>query len=407
LVYVIPVEGTIDPALASFVDRIYDEAEDLGAARVILEIDTYGGYIDSAIRIKERVMLSPIPTSSFITKKAISAGALIALSGETIFMAPGTTMGAAEPRVGEKKADEKVVSMWAQELRAAAETYGRRGDIAAAMADADLEIEGIKPKGKLLTLTQKQALDLKMADYSAGNRQELLKLSNLTGARVVEAQPTSAEKMARFVTSPYVSPILLTIGIAGLILELLTAGWGIAGTVGLISMALYFGGHIIAGFSGWEAVLLFIVGVILMLVEAFIIPGFGVAGIAGLGAMIFSIFLTSVSVEQAIISLIIAIIGTVVLIVLSFKFMKTRRMWNRLILGVRQENKEGYVAPIMNLSELYGAEGVTLTPLRPAGSAEIKGMRVDVVSEGNFIPPETKIQVVKIEGTRVVVRPIN
>jgi membrane-bound serine protease (ClpP class) len=229
----------------------------------------------------------------------------------------------------------------------------------------------------------------------------------LTGARVVEAQPTSAEKMARFVTSPYVSPILLTIGIAGLILELLTAGWGIAGTVGLISMALYFGGHIIAGFSGWEAVLLFIVGVILMLVEAFIIPGFGVAGIAGLGAMIFSIFLTSVSVEQAIISLIIAIIGTVVLIVLSFKFMKTRRMWNRLILGVRQENKEGYVAPIMNLSELYGAEGVTLTPLRPAGSAEIKGMRVDVVSEGNFIPPETKIQVVKIEGTRVVVRPIN
>jgi membrane-bound serine protease (ClpP class) len=407
LVYVIPVEGTIDPALASFVDRIYDEAEDLGAARVILEIDTYGGYIDSAIRIKERVMLSPIPTSSFITKKAISAGALIALSGETIFMAPGTTMGAAEPRVGEKKADEKVVSMWAQELRAAAETYGRRGDIAAAMADADLEIEGIKPKGKLLTLTQKQALDLKMADYSAGNRQELLKLSNLTGARVVEAQPTSAEKMARFVTSPYVSPILLTIGIAGLILELLTAGWGIAGTVGLISMALYFGGHIIAGFSGWEAVLLFIVGVILMLVEAFIIPGFGVAGIAGLGAMIFSIFLTSVSVEQAIISLIIAIIGTVVLIVLSFKFMKTRRMWNRLILGVRQENKEGYVAPIMNLSELYGAEGVTLTPLRPAGSAEIKGMRVDVVSEGNFITPETKIQVVKIEGTRVVVRPIN
>jgi membrane-bound serine protease (ClpP class) len=406
LVYVVPIEGNIDPALATFVDRVYDEAEEMGAARVILEIDTYGGYIDAAIRIKERVMLSDVPTSTFVEKKAISAGALIALSGEKIFMAPGTTMGAAEPRVGTEKADEKVLSMWAQELRAAAETYGRRGDIAAAMADADIEIEGVKPKGKLLTLTQQQALDLKMADFAAGSREEILELSDLSGAKVIVGKLSSAEKLARFATSPYVSPVLLTIGIAGLIFELLTVGWGVAGVIGLISMALYFGGHIIAGFSGWEAVLLFIIGVILMLVEAFIIPGFGIAGIAGLGAMVFSIIMTSVSMEQAIISLIVAIFGTVVLVVASFKFMKTRRMWNRLILGERQEKREGYIAPEKDLENLYGAEGVALTPLRPAGSAEINGTRVDVVSEGGFVPPETKVKVVKIEGTRVVVRPI-
>ncbi|MGI6686263.1 MAG: NfeD family protein [Bacillota bacterium] len=405
LVYVVPIEGTIDPALASFVDRIYDEAEDMGAARVILEIDTYGGYIDAAITISERVMLSPLPTSSFVTKKAISAGALITLSGEKIFMAPGTTMGAAEPRKGEEKADEKVVSMWSQKLRAAAETYGRDGEIAAAMADADIEIEGLKAKGKLLTLTQKQALDLKMADFSAGSREEVLELSGLKQVKVVEGELSSAEKISRFSTSPYVSPILLTIGVAGLVLELLTVGWGVAGTIGLISMGLFFGGHIIAGFSGWESLLLFIVGVILMLVEAFLIPGFGVAGIAGLGAMIFSIIMVSVSIEQAIISLIIAIFGTVVLVALSFKFMKTRRMWNRLILGERQEKTEGYVAPEANLSELLDMEGITLTPLRPAGSAEINGMRVDVVTEGGFVPRETKIKVVKVEGTRVVVRP--
>lgn len=404
LVYVIPIEGTIDPALASFVERIYDEAEQAGATRVILEIDTYGGYIDGAIRINERAMLSSVPTSSFVAKKAISAGVLIALSGEKIFMAPGTTIGAAEPRVGEEKADPKVVSMWSQKLRAAAETYGRNGNIAAAMADADIVIKDLKAQGKLLTLTQKQALQLKFADFSAANRQTVLELSDLSDARIVEVQPSSAEKLARWVTSPYVSPILLTIGLAGIILEVFTVGFGVAGTIGVIAMGLFFGGNIIAGFSGWESVLLFIAGIILMLVEAFVVPGFGFAGIAGLGALVVSIVIASASVEQAIISLIIAIVSTVILLAVSFKFMKTRRMWNRLILGVRQEKSEGYVAPEEKLSQLLGEEGVSITPLRPAGSAEINGMRVDVVSEGGFIPSGTKVQVVQIEGTRVVVR---
>jgi len=404
IVYVVPIEGTIDPGLATYVDRAYNEAEQAGATRVILEIDTYGGYIDAAIRIKERVMLSPVPTSSFVTKKAISAGALITLSGEKIFMAPGTTIGAAEPRVGEKKADEKVVSMWAQALRSAAETYGRDGDIAAAMADADIEIKDLKAKGKLLTLTQKQALDLKFADFSATTRKEVLSKSDLSNAQVVEAQPSSAENLARWATNPYVSPVLLTVGIAGMILELFTVGWGVAGTLGILAMGLFFGGHIIAGFSGLESVMLFILGIGLMIVEAFLIPGFGVAGIAGLGALVVSIIIASASVEQAIISLLIAMFGTVVLLVISFRFLKTRRMWKRLILRVRQDKSEGYVAPEEKLTELLNAEGITITPLRPSGSVEIDGRRIDVVSEGGFIPPGAKIQVVKVEGTRVVVR---
>lgn len=407
LVYVIPIEGTIDPALASFVERIYEEAEEQKAARVILEINTYGGYIDAAIRINERIMTSSVPTSSFVTKKAISAGALITLSGEKIYMAQGTTIGAAEPRIGDKKADEKVVSMWSQTLRAAAETYGRDGEIAAAMADEDIVISGLKAKGKLLTLTQKQALELKMADAAAGNREEVLAKSGLSGAKVVVAETSTAEKLARWAVSPYVSPILLTIGMAGIILELFTVGFGVAGTLGIVAMALYFGGHIIAGLSGLESVLLFVVGIILMLVEAFVFPGFGVAGIAGLGALVLSIILVSASLEQAIISLLIAIIGTVILLVISFKFFKTRRLWNRLILGARQDNSEGYVAMEEKESYLLGTEGVTITPLRPAGSAEVNGMRIDVVSEGGFIASGIKVQVVKVEGARVVVKPID
>ncbi len=144
LVYVVPIAGTINPGMASFVERTYHEAEKAGAARVILEIDTYGGYIDSAIRIEERVLASSVPTSSYVTKKAVSAGVLVTLAGEKVFMAPGAVIGAAEPRVGKQKADEKVVSMWAGKLRDAAEIHGKDGTIAAAMADADIEIPGLK-----------------------------------------------------------------------------------------------------------------------------------------------------------------------------------------------------------------------------------------------------------------------
>lgn len=405
-VYVVPINGTIDPGLASFVERIYDEAEENGVTHIILEIDTYGGRIDAAIRIKERILASSIPTVSFVTKKAISAGALITLAGEKIAMAPATTIGAAEPRIGSKKADEKVLSMWRKTLADTAETRGRDGQIAAAMADADIEIPGLVQKGKLLTLTRNEALEQKYADFSAANREEVLEKVDLDNAKVIEVFPSMAETVARWVTHPYISPILLTVGVAGMVLEFFTLGWGVAGTIGLVSLAFFFGGHIIAGLTGWGAVLLFIMGVLLLLVEAFLIPGFGLAGIGGVIAMVVSIVLTSASVEQAIISLVIAFIGTIGVIALSFRYAKTRSMWNRLILGVKQEKNQGYVAPQNNLHDLLGLEGITLTPLRPAGAAEINGLRVDVVTEGGFIPRETKIKVTQIEGTRVIVRRI-
>ncbi len=213
--------------------------------------------------------------------------------------------------------------------------------------------------------------------------------------------------MARWATSPYISTILLTLGIAGLVIEFLTIGWGIAGTIGIFSLVLYFGGHMMAGLTGWESVLLFVVGIILLLVEAFLIPGLGVAGVGGLAALVVSIIMASASLEQAIISLIIALVVTVILLIVSFKFVKTRRMWNRLILGARQEKSAGYVAAGQNLDQLIGAEGITVTPLRPAGAVEINGVRVDVVTDGDFIPRDTKVKVVKVEGTRVVVRENN
>lgn len=404
VVYVVPVERVIDRGLASFVKRSYAEAEANGVKAVILEIDTPGGYINDALAIRDTINHSSVSTIAFVRGGAISAGALIALVADTLVMAPGTTIGAAEPRLGNKKADEKTVSYWAAQLAAAAEEHNRNPKVAAAMADADIEIPNLVEKGKLLTLTDKKAKELGMIDAILASREEVLSEYGLNGAQVVELNPSLAEQLARWITSPLVSSLLLTLGLAGLVIEIFTIGFGIAGTIGLLSLGLYFAGHMLAGLTGWEAILLFLLGLILLAVEALVIPGFGVAGIGGIAALVVSIVLASPSLEHAVMSLVMALVGTIVLLFLSIKLLPTRNVWHRLILGIKQKRDEGYMAPRDTLKQLEGSAGVSITPLRPAGAAEVNGERIDVVSDGGFIPPNTKVKVVKVEGTRVVVR---
>jgi membrane-bound serine protease (ClpP class) len=404
VVYVIPIEGMIDKGLANFVERVYREADKQGVNWVILEIDTPGGLIEEAKRIRKIIDQSKTPTIAYVTGGAISAGALPALTSPELIMAPGATMGAAEPRLGESKAEEKVVSYWAGELAGAAEKNGRRADIARAMADTDIEIPGLVEKGKLLTLTAKQAQEYEMIDGILASRSEVLKTYGLEQAKLFELAPNFTEKVARWATNPYISSVLLTIGIAGFIIEIFTVGFGIAGIIGTIALALFFGGNILAGFSGIGVVLLFLLGLILLALEAFVIPGFGVAGIGGIVSIVGSIFLSAPSLEQAATSLVIAIVGTVVLVALGFKFLPTRKIFRRLVLETKQENTTGYVAGTPRLHKLEGKEGRTLTPLRPAGTAEIDNLRIDVITEGGFIDANAEVKVIKVEGSRVVVQ---
>lgn len=406
-VYVVPISGTIDRGLTNFVERAYEEADAQNAARVLLEINTPGGYLEEAIAIKDIINSAKTPTIAYVTGGAISAGALLALNAPDLVMAPGTTIGAAEPRLGMEKADEKVVSYWASELAGAAEKNGRDPQVARAMADADVVIPGVVEKGKLLTLTAGQAMELGMIDDVLATRAEVLEKYDLAGSSVIEMNFSSTENMVRWLSNPYVSSLLLTIGIAGLVIEIFTMGFGVAGIIGIIALALYFGGSLLAGLSGWGAVLLFLVGLILLLVEVLVTPGFGLTGVGGLVAIIVSVFMTAPSGEQAVISLVIAILGTIILLALSVKFLPTRNIWRRLILNTKQEKDTGYVAPQIDLMKFLNQEGITVTPLRPAGIAEIRGERVDVVSEGAFIPPGMPVKVVKVEGSRVVVRQEN
>lgn len=404
LVYIIPIEKTIDPGLEKFVGRGYEEAKNLKADLILLEVDTPGGLVDAALKINKTIETSAIPTYALVKGDAISAGAFITISCEKIAMQPGGTIGDAEPRIGTERADEKYVSAFAGKMGAIAEQNGRDKDIAVAMVDRDVEIAGLVEQGKLLTLTYTQAEIYGYTDYIVNNRQEFLDKIDLGNARIIEAKPSLAESLTRIITSPFVAPFLLTIGIAGIFIEIFTVGWGIAGTIGLASLSLYFGGHLLAGFTGWGAILLFLLGIILLAVEV-IMPGFGLPGIGGMISIAISIIIAAPNWEAGLISLVLAIVGTIILLLISFKFMKKRKVWERLVLGLNFKKEDGYISQSQDLSKFLGKKGRAFTTLRPAGTAIFEdGTKLDVVTEGDFINKGEKIEIFKVEGIRVVVR---
>ncbi len=343
----------------------------------------------------------------FVANKAISAGALIALSGNDLLMAPGSVIGAAEPRSGSEPVDEKYLSMWRAELAAAAQARGKDPDIAAAMADASIVIEGLSAAGDLLTLTGTQSLTVGIADGVYEGREAALQHYGLQEAKVIENEVTFQEQLGRFLTNPVVAPLLLSLGIAGIVLEVFTAGFGLFGVLGLAGLILYFAGGILAGYAGWLAIFLLVLGLVLLVLEIFVIPGFGIAGISGIAALVAGIVAVSPGWEQAVFSLLIAIVVTVVLIAFSAKYRKTRKLWGRLVLWGKLDKEGGYNSANIALEELLGAKGVAATILRPAGVAIIDTKRIDVVTEGEFIEEGTAVEVIAVEGVRVVVRALS
>ena len=403
--YVIPIQGDIDNGNWLFIQRSYNTALANGATAIIFDIDTYGGYLDSAISIADLILACPVPSYCYVNK-GLSAGSLIALAGETLLMAPGATIGAAEPRLLNQTADPKVISMWAGKLTAVAEARGRDGLIAAAFADADIEIEGLTERGKLVTLTSAQAIEYELADGICNNRAELIAEFDLSAA-VVEMEKSFQEKAGGLLSDPWISIILLTLGIAGIVIEVLTAGsFGLFGTVGLVSFALYFMGHFWAGNIGVGAILLFLIGLILIVLEIFVIPGFGVTGVLGILAVFASLLLASPNFNQALLTLGGSLAAAILIIVITLRNKKTRKVWGKLILAQKLATDEGFVSHDESLSTNLGKRGKAITTLRPAGTADIEGRRLDVVTSGEFIVAGSSVEVILVEGTRVVVREI-
>lgn len=412
LVYLADIDGEIDLGLAPYITRVVREAEKNNASAIIFKINTFGGRVDAATQIKDAILSSKILTIGFINNRAISAGALIALSCNKIVMVPGSSIGAATvvDQSGEK-VGEKYQSYMRSEMRSTAERNGRRTDIAEGMVDERVVIEGLTDSTHLITLTSEEAYKYKIADSLITDYRNVLTAFNLKNAEIVQVSSNWAEEVVRFLNNPIISSILIMIGFFGLMAEIKTPGWGLPGTAGLIALILFFGSSYILQLASMLEILLFVLGLVLLLAEIFIIPGFGVTGVSGIALILVSIFLALLgsdpfldmkTVSMAIIQLSVSLVAALTGLFLLAKFLPKSTAFSRLVLAETQTADKGFVS-FPSDTNLIGKTGIAYTTLRPGGTALIDDRKVDVVADSEYIEKDKKIKVIRVEGIKVVV----
>ena len=426
VVYRVPIEGTIDLGLPPFIQRTLEDAESNEATAVIFDINTFGGRVDAATQIKDAILGADILTIAFINRRAISAGALISLSCEKIYMTGGGLIGAATAvDMTGKKGSEKVISFMREEMASTAEKRGRSKEIARGMVDEELtfthlviggdsikvdDIEGRKD-GKLISLTTEQALKYKIADGTAENMEALLDSLGYSSFETIETAENWSEAIVRFLTNPVVASLLTTFGFLGILFELQSPGWGIPGFVGLACLILSLSASYIAQLATMSDMLFVLTGLALILLEVLVIPGFGIAGLGGIGLMIYGLYLLLLPdipvgeevLGQAMDGFLIGLVGAVIGLVLLVKLMIKTKFWEQITAPDTQKKEDGY-SNTFGWESLQGETGISDTDLHPSGWVRVKDQRIFVVSEGEFIEEGKEIKILSVDGNRVLVR---
>ncbi|WP_319559912.1 NfeD family protein [Marispirochaeta sp.] len=468
-VWVVPIEGDIEASTVVFIRRGIQQARSSGAETIIFRINTFGGRVDSALQIATLIgSVDEARTVAFIPAAAEglgvswSAGALISFACSEIYMAPGTSIGAAAPvyqtAEGMEMAPEKSVSAVRTQLAALAEKNGYPLGVGLAMVDEDVvlqevyiggelrlvtsdELSQVKrqaekdelsfeegmvlvEKEKLLTLTAGQ---MEKYGISSGTVADVKELAGVLGYETAAVEYQSYDPFDRFViliTSAGVVSILMLIGLVATYLEITSPGFGIPGTVAILAYSVVFLGSALIGYFDSLELILLLVGIALLAVEIFVIPGFGAAGIGGIvsiaAALIFSqqdfivpefSWQTDILLKNAArIGLI--FLGSFTLFGLTLLVAPRTGIFRRLVLGpagpgssipmagtavpAEQERKEGVIRT--------GDQGETISGLRPSGTARIAGRRVSVQTQGEFLEAGIPVKVVEVQGNRIVVR---
>ena len=429
-VIIVPVNGEIEEGLAHIVQRAVKEAKLNKAAALILDMDTYGGKVQAAESIMQSIARLDIPTYTYVNTKAISAGALISASTKYIYMAPQSQIGDAKiiqmspiPFLGGAKEidegmKEKAYSAVRAIVRSACEKNNHPYELFEAMMDEDIEITNVIAKGKLLTLTASEAVTQKLAIAVSPSLDKMIEMIGLADSPKNFITPRSGEHAARFLSSMMISGLLLILGLGGLFIEIKTPGFGVPGIIGVVCMALFFWGHYTANLTGWFPVAMFIIGIILLVLEIFVIPGFGVPGILGIILMVAALVLTMIDwvpgdwsntpslneISAAIAVVASSIVGAIVLIIVVAKFLPKTPGIRGVFLSNKIDKEHGYTAfAEKNYQKWIDKTGVAKTTLRPAGKAVIDGILLDVVSQGDFINKNSQIKVVHVDSNHIVV----
>jgi membrane-bound serine protease (ClpP class) len=406
---VIKVEDEVDLGMVSYIERAVKEAEQLEQSgkrtAIVLHINTFGGRVDAATKIRDAVLGAKVSgTVAFIDKRAISAGALIALSAQEIVMSSGATMGAATPVYGDgEKGSEKVVSYMRGEMRSTAESHGRNPLVAEAMVDETLGLDSVAglalEKGKLLTLTTEDAKKVGYLDTTAESLSEALRAVGIPSAQIANADENFGDKLVRFLTNGLVSSLLIMIGLGGIFYTIKTGHFGSITIAAVIALLLFFGGQYITEIAPTIAGLIFLVGIGLLIAEIFI-PSFGLLGVAGFGCVFLGLFmalagdfntLTPGRISETFSTLAVSIVG---LIAIAPWF---KKITNQVASGDMTEI-------VASIRQLLGKEGTAITQLRPGGLAMIDGRKVDVVTTGEFLDRGAEVIVVDVSSNRVMVK---
>lgn len=409
-VLVLPINGDIDKGVSFFVQRQLRRAEREEVSAVILEVNSNGGLVTAAQEMKDALLKSSVTSMAYVNGRALSAAALISIACNRIYMAPGSEMGAATPMVlvgtGVKAAEPKFVSAFRAEFAATAEARSREPKIAEAMVDPNHEtIDGLSPKGEIVTLTAEKAFAHGYCDLITASLTAVLRATSLEGAEVEVVQPSSSELIARYLTSPTVSPMLFTIAFWAMIIEFCVPGFGIFGITSLVGFALFFGGHLFAYMAGYEILIFFAVGLVLLALEIFVIPGFGITGISGIICICFSLIQLYGGFIPSIHAMSYLLLYSMIALVLMYKLAPKLGLFKFLILSKKMKNEEGFVAvPQSTYENLVGLEGVTLSICRPSGKVKIGDERYDAVSEGDFIEKGEPVIVRKVDGNKILIR---
>lgn len=400
--------------MSMYVKRGILEAENNNANGILLHINTFGGRLDAATDIKDALLNTKINVYSFVDKRAISAGSLICLTAKKIAMSQGSSIGAATPVLGDGvKASEKVVSYMRGEMRSTAQKNNRNPIIAEAMVDENISLnDSLKKVGQLLTLTTDEAVGVGYCDTVAIDIIDALNKFGVNNSVLVKVDSSWDETLIRIVTKPFVNSLLIMLGLGGLFYGIKTGHFGVIAAVGFLSLALFFGAQYIVKLTNVIEIAMFVVGVLLLILEIFIIPGVGVTGFAGVLLVISSIFLAmlgsfnlvdSNTLKGPIYSLAGGFVGFSIIIYFIIKYMPTSKAFGMLTLQTVQSSKDGFLA-VEDFKSMIGKSGIVISTLRPAGVAMFDSKKYDVVSEGDFINKKEKVEIIQIEGRRIVVR---
>lgn len=397
-VVIINIKGEIDGGQVALVKRAMEQAEQRQAQAILIEMDTFGGLVDSAVKIRDMISQTPIQSICYIKNRAWSAGALIALAHQHIAIAPGGSIGAAEPI----PATEKTIAAVKAEFAATANQKGRNVKVAEAMVDKTMGFPGYAEPGQILALADYQAVQVGYADLSAADRKSVLAHYGLSDAEVLEYNLEMQEKIAGWLSDSTVKSLLLSVIFLAIFAEIKTAGMGVAAFIGLFAAMLFFGSQWLTGVAGWLELILFVSGIFLIIVELYV-PGFGFWGISGMICMVVSFFLTLGGNMTAVNLLAISLLVSIAAFLVILRFLPSSRLWGKLTLKESETLQDGFVSS-SDYSSYLGKEGLVLTLLRPAGVMIIDGVQIDVVSEGQYIEPGAKVKVVSVNGSRIVVR---